>query len=106
MPTKPHASPILQTVHETARDLLQAGLITKRRMYEYEALCLAPVVEYSPEEIRQLRERYHVSQGVFADLLHTSVSTIRQWEGGQKRPSGPAMKLLNILDRQGLAVLK
>lgn len=106
MPTKPKTSSILGTVHETARDLLAAGLITKRHMHEYDVLCLPPVVEYSHEEIRQLREHYHLSQGVFADILNTSVSTVRQWECGNKRPSGPSMKLLNILARKGLEVLK
>jgi DNA-binding transcriptional regulator YiaG len=34
------ASRILSAVHETARDLHAVGLINKRRMNEYDALCL------------------------------------------------------------------
>ena len=96
------ASHILDAVHETARDLHAAGLITKRRMKEYDSLCLVPVPEYSSASIRALRERYRISQAVLASILNTSVSTIRQWEIGEKHPSGPSLKLLNLLDRKGL----
>jgi putative transcriptional regulator len=33
------------------------------------------------------------------------LSTVRQWEIGEKRPSGPSVKLLNLLDRKGLQAL-
>jgi putative transcriptional regulator len=35
----------------------------------------------------------------------TSLSTVRLWEIGEKRPSGPSVKLLNLLDRKGLQAL-
>ena len=31
-----------------------------------------------------------------------SPSTLRKWEIGEKHPSGPSLKLLNLLDRKGL----
>jgi len=95
-------SRILDAVHETARDLHAAGLVTKRRMKHFDALCLVPVPDYSSETIRALRERYRISQAVLASILNTSVSTVRQWEIGEKHPSGPSLKLLNLLDRKGL----
>ena len=27
---------------------------------------------------------------------------VRKWEGGEKHPSGPSLKLLSLLDRKGL----
>lgn len=98
-------SRILEAVHETARDLHDAGFIDKRRMREYDALCLAPIPEYPSEKIRALRERYKLSQSVLASILNTSLSTVRQWEIGEKHPSGPSLKLLDLLDRKGLEVL-
>ena len=74
----------------------------ERRMKEYDALCLVPVPDYSSDTIRALRERYRISQSVLASILNTSVSTVRQWEIGEKHPSGPSLKLLNLLDRKGL----
>ncbi len=96
---------ILDAVHETASDLHAAGFIDKRRMREYDALCLPPVPEYSSANIRALRTRYKLSQAVLASVLNTSLSTVRQWEIGDKHPSGPSLKLLNLLDRKGLEAL-
>ena len=98
-------SPILAAVHETATDLHAAGLIDRRRLREYDALCLRPVPAYSGDHIRALRHRHRLSQAVFAAVLNTSLSTVRQWEIGDKHPSGPSLKLLNLLDRKGLDAL-
>ena len=105
MTKKTRNSRILDEMHETARGLHEAGLIDKRRMLEYDALCLAPVPEYSSEKIRALRERHKLSQAVLASVLNTSLSTVRQWEIGKKHQSGPSLKLLNLLDRKGLEAL-
>lgn len=104
---KPSAtqSRILCAVHETAGDLRDAGFIDKRRMRTYDQLCLPPMREYSADSIRALRDRYRVSQAVLAAILNTSLSTVRQWEIGEKRPSGPSVKLLSLLDRKGLQAL-
>jgi putative transcriptional regulator len=98
-------SKILAAVHETARDLHAAGFIDMRSMKHYDALCLAPVPAYSGAKIRALRDRHKLSQAVFASVLNTSLSTVRQWEIGDKHPSGPSLKLLSLLDRKGLEVL-
>jgi putative transcriptional regulator len=95
-------SRILEAVHDTARDLHDAGFIDMHRMREYDALCLAPIPDYPSEKIRALRSRHNLSQAVFAAVLNTSLSTVRQWEIGEKHPSGPSLKLLNLLDRKGL----
>lgn len=106
MTTKAKAkSSILDAVHETAGDLHRAGFIDKRRMRHYEALCLAPVPEFSSEAIKAVRSRHKISQAVLAAVLNTSVSTVRQWEIGDKHPSGPSAKLLDLLDRKGLEAL-
>lgn len=95
-------SPILEAVHETAADLHQAGVIDQVTMREFDRLCLQPVEPLEPEQIKQLRERSRVSQAVFARLLNTSVSTVQKWEIGAKHPSGPALKLLNLVHKRGL----
>ena len=105
MTKKTRNSRIIDEMYETARGLYKAGLIDKRRMLEYDALCLAPVPEYSSEKIRALRERHKLSQAVLASVLNTSLSTVRQWEIGKKHPSGPSLKLLDLLDRKGLEAL-
>ncbi len=106
MTAKPKAaSRILDAVHETATDLHHAGLIDMRRLRKYDALCLAPIPDYSAEKIRALRAKNNLSQTVLAAILNTSASTVRQWEIGEKHPSGPSLKLLDLLARKGLEAL-
>ena len=95
-------SRILKAVDATMADLRRLGFIDKRKQRGIEALVLKPVPRYTGKQIRALRERVRVSQAVLASLLNTSASTVRKWEIGDKRPSGPSLKLLNLLDRKGL----
>lgn len=103
MITKPKSkSRIFEAVHETASDLQRLGFIDKRKMRKFDVLCLDPIPQYDSEKIRALRDHLQLSQSVFAAVLNTSLSTVRKWEAGDKHPSGPSLKLLNLLDRKGL----
>ena len=95
-------SRILEAVHVTASDVHRLGFITKRKMREFDALCLVPVPDYDSKKIRALRDHLQLSQAVLAAVLNTSLSTVRKWEIGEKHPSGPSLKLLSLLDRKGL----
>ena len=96
------SSRILKDVHETARGLHAAGVIGKRRMHEYEALTHLEVPAMGATRIRSIRKRANLSQAVFAAVLNTSLSTVQKWEIGEKRPSGPSLKLLHVIERKGL----
>ena len=96
---------ILDVVHETAQDLHEAGAMDDVTLKEFDALCLPPVKIYSSAQIKRIRQRSKASQGVFAAYLNTSVSTVQKWECGAKKPNGPSLKLLNLVDRKGLEVL-
>ena len=98
-------SKILDVVHQTAMGLHHSGTIPDVTMREFDKLCLTPIHPLKPEQIKRLREQARVSQAVFAACLNTSVSTIQKWEIGEKKPSGLALKLLNIVERNGLDVL-
>ncbi len=66
----------------------------------------APAIEpLTGEEIRTLRERAHLSQAVFARYLNLTVGYVSQMERGTKRPSGPALVLLNLIRRKGIEAL-
>lgn len=94
---------ILEAVHETAKGLRAAGLMDTKTMHEFDALCLPPVKEYSAAQIERIREKVKASQAVFAAYLNTSLSTVQKW--GQKKPNGPSLRLLNLVDRKGLEAL-
>mgnify|MGYP000170231630 CR=1 FL=1 len=95
-------SRILDEVHETALGLHRIGLVSKRRMGEFDALCHLDVEVMSARRIKRLRQSANVSQAVFAAILNTSISTVQKWEIGDKKPSGPSLKLLNLIERKGL----
>lgn len=98
-------SPIFEAVYETATDLHALGFIDQRKMRKFVVLCQAPIPDYDSERIRALRDRFKLSQAVLATVLNTSLSTVRQWEIGDKHPSGSSQKLLNLLERKGLEAL-
>ena len=99
------AKKILDTVHKTAVGLRDAGVMSDRTMREFDALCLPPVRNLSAAQIKKLRTRNKASQAVFAAYLNTSASTVQKWEQGQKKPNGPSLKLLNLVNDKGLAAL-
>lgn len=96
---------ILNVVHETARGLHKAGAMDAATMREFDDLCPPPVRQYSAGQIKRLRLRCKASQTVFAAYLNTSPSTVQKWEQGRKQPGGASLKLLNLVDRKGLAAL-
>lgn len=96
---------ILDTVHESAKELHKAGVMDEVTLKEFDALCLPPIKQYSPAQIKRIRQSTKASQGVFAVYLNTSKSTVQKWEQGAKKPNGPSLKLLNIVERKGLEAL-
>lgn len=98
-------SKILEAVHGTAKGLHAAGAIDQMTMRQFDRLCLPTIEPLKPEQIKRIRERSHVSQAVFAALLNTSVSTVQKWEIGQKRPTGTALKLLHLVQKNGLDIV-
>jgi putative transcriptional regulator len=97
---------ILDTVHETATGLHKAGVMDTTTMREFDALCLPPIKNLSAAQIKRLRMRNKASQAVFAAYLNTSPSTVQKWEQGQKKPNGPSLKLLNLIEQKGLEALR
>ena len=55
---------------------------------------------FSPARIRSIRRRLNVSQPVFAELLYVNKATASKWEQGLRKPSGSALRLLEIAERQ------
>ena len=82
-------SRILAEVQETAAGSYQAGVISKRRMYEQDALNNLVAPALGAARIKTIRENSKVGQAVFAAVLNISVFIVKKWEIGEKKPSGP-----------------
>ena len=99
---KQYRSDALAAIHETMEALHEVGAIDKQTMSDFDETCLTPVKTLAPEEIRALREREHLSQSVFARYLNVSKNLISDWERGVKRPGGPALRLLTLIEKKGI----
>ncbi len=110
--TRPNRNKVVDRVSadlaESASDLEQLGLIDQRRLASIKALCLDEPPTYSPRRVAAIRiGKARMSQSVFAKLLNVSVSTVQKWEApaADKHPSGAAAKLLQIIERKGVAAI-
>lgn len=103
--SKPAKSRLMQEAHKMAADLYEGGIITLSTMKEFDALCLSETHELSASKIKKIRITSGVSQAVFAKVLNVSSAAIKQWERGERNPSGPALKLLNLVEAKGIQAI-
>ncbi len=103
--TNQYKSEAFAAIHETMDALHQIGAIDKKTMRDFDVTCLEPAPPMQPDEIKQLRMREQVSQPIFALYLSVSRNLISDWERGVKKPGGPALRLLNIVQKHGLDAL-
>ncbi len=57
-----------------------------------------PVRRYSNVEIKAVRNKAGMTQAVFANYLGVSKKTVEAWELGRTHPTGPANRLIEMLD--------
>lgn len=103
--SKKYRSEALAAIHETMEALHEIGAVDKQTMREFDEACLTPVKPMTPEEIRAIREREHLSQPVFARYLNVSKNLISDWERGTRRPGGPALRLLTVVQKKGIEAI-
>jgi putative transcriptional regulator len=64
-----------------------------------------PAPEITPAEIAAARKALNVSQQVFARMLNVPTVTAVSWEKGRRKPSGAALRLLQVARRHPEAIL-
>ena len=101
----PYRSDALRSLHAVAEDLHAVEAIDKATMRRFDVACLTPAEALAPEAIRRIRESANMSQAIFALALNVTTSLVSQWERGEKRPSGPSLKLLALADRKGIEAI-
>jgi putative transcriptional regulator len=104
-PNRKYKSDAFEAIHSSVSGMYRAGTIDKATMREFDESCLSVPPQMAPARIKRIRESQRVSQPVFARYLNTSESTVEKWESGVKKPSGMALKLLDIVEKHGLKVL-
>ncbi len=62
------------------------------------------VFEFSPMDIKGIRQKLDKSQSEFAMMIGVSVGTLQNWEQGRRKPVGPARALLRVASKSPEAV--
>ncbi len=81
--SKQYRSDAMASIHEMMEALHEVGAIDKQTMRHSNNACLTPVRAMSPDEIKEISEREHVSQTVFASYLNVMTSLVSK--GGARR---------------------
>ena len=102
---KKYRSDAFAAIHETMEALHEIGAVDKQTMREFDDACLTPVHVLAPDEIKAIRVREHISQPVFARYLNVSKNLVSDWERGVKKPGGPALRLLSMIQKKGLEAI-
>lgn len=64
-------------------------------------LSLPPQIKpIPPKEIAKLRRKLNVSQAVLAGMLNVPKVTVVSWEKGRRKPTGAALRLLDLVRKQ------
>jgi len=105
MAKRKYESKIAGVVHRAAEGGFRAGAMDKVTMREFDALCLTQVHPLSAKDIKRIRTANNVSQEVFARYLNVTSTLVSQWERDEKKPSGPSLKLLNLVEDKGLEAI-
>lgn len=96
---------------ETAKDMHKSGLLTtaahdKITMRHLGASDMPAVTrKISGAEIKAIRQEARLSQAVFARYLNVTAGYVSQLERGDKRLTGPALVLLNVIRRKGIEAI-
>jgi putative transcriptional regulator len=64
-----------------------------------------PVKPLSPSQVRSIRRKLNVSQPVFAAMMNIPIVTAASWERGRRKPTGAALRLLDIARRHPKVLL-
>ena len=80
--------------------------LTEAIDYSEGKLKKAVIHKFSPVDVKKVRAEVGMSQSEFASAFGISVSTLRHWERGDRRPQGPALVLLNVVAKEPGVVIR
>jgi putative transcriptional regulator len=96
--TKREARP---SFYERLKEGLEQGIRHARGEIKLRTTVLVlpdPPPKMKARDIVRLRNRYDLSQFVFARVLNVSEKTVQSWEKGERKPSQAALRLLEIVE--------
>ena len=77
----------------------ERGDVGKGRLVVRELKPVAPLKEYSGEDIKRIRESNNYTQSYLGALLGVSLKCIQSWEYNQSKPNGSARRILSLIEK-------
>lgn len=63
-----------------------------------ETILFEPIKNYTKDDIRTIRINTGMTQSTFAEYMGVTKKAVEAWESGRTHPTGPACRLLSILE--------
>ncbi|MCQ2412701.1 MAG: hypothetical protein MJ057_07055 [Sphaerochaetaceae bacterium] len=63
-------------------------------------LSIASIPDYSPQDIKEIRNRTGLSQSSFAMCMGVTKKAVEAWEGGRSTPDGAARRTLGLVSEK------
>lgn len=57
-------------------------------------------------DVKQIRDRLHMTQARFSEIFGLSLDAIKHWEGGRRQPEVAARAYLTVIAREPEAVMR
>jgi transcriptional regulator with XRE-family HTH domain len=92
IPKNPHRKLWVNEKGEVFQNILPAGNPLRGA-----AALLVPTPEESRSSLLRIRKSFRLSRAQLAIALGVGFDTLRRWESGERAPSGPARRLIQIV---------
>lgn len=85
--------------NELLLSVQQAGAISRGEMVAKRTF------SYDVPDVKAIREKTGLSQMMFAKRLNISFKTLQNWEQGRRKPTGPAVVLISLIEKNPELIL-
>ena len=69
-----------------------------RKRLRTNSIEIQPIPAYNPQQIKDIRIRLGLTQGLMGSIIGVSTKTVEAWEAGGRNPSSSAQRVLAELD--------
>jgi putative transcriptional regulator len=104
MPSVKKRKNLFDDMAEALESAIQWERGKRTRRIKVSSVTISPVRKLSPIEVKNLRINLGMTQALFADVLGVTKKAVEAWEAGAKNPSGPVLRMFEILEKESLVL--
>jgi len=95
---------LIASVREAGR--ISRGEIPATRVHAYSGEMANQMRrDFKPAQLVKTRRNLHMSQSEFADVMLIPKATLQSWEQGRRKPEGPALVLITLINKNPSTVI-